>query len=161
MASKTKLDKEREILVTVWKECRETVRNFDRTLTSLRIYSLVFAGALMGISTTFFMNDRIDAAVITAGATIALIAVVGFLERHYRGFLVTTSDTAIELEKMIRENVHKEIGIDLCQNTMISWVIKQRRESYGWFMKNAHVLMYVFLGAANFALIVFFLALAR
>lgn len=161
MASKTQGDKEREILVTVWKEFRETVRNFDRTLTSLRIYSLVFAGVLMSISTNFFMNKRIDAAVIAAGATIALIFVVGFLERHYRGFLVTTSDAAIELEKMIRENIHKDLGIDLCENTMVSWIIKQRRESYNWFMKNAHVLMYVFLVLANIVLIIFFLVLGR
>ena len=119
----------------------------------------MFAGVLMSISTNFFMNKRIDAAVIAAGATIALILVVGFLERHYRGFLVTTSDAAIELEKMIRENIHKDLGIDLCENTMVSWIIKQRRESYNWFMKNAHVLMYVFLVLANIVLIIFFLVL--
>lgn len=159
-------DLEREILQKEWKECRETIRNFDRTLTMLRISSLAFVATLIGVSTSFFVDEKSPAASLTMFGAIILTLFVYYLERHYRGFLITTVDRGIRLEHRLKE-VFKKRGVDLdnlkirvdCKETseMISGAIKKRRESYPWYWREAHKLIYVFLEVVNISLFVIFL----
>jgi len=166
MASKAQPVVERDVLETEWKECRETIRNFDKTLTTLRIASLTFAAALMSISTTFFVHQRIDAARIVAFSAFFLILFVFYLERHYRGFLLVTVDRAIALERRLQE-VYKALNINVgeikisvkCKETsaMISGIIQEQRESYSWYLKEAHALIYILLLFFSGVLLVIFL----
>jgi len=167
MASKAQPKIEKDVLQMEWKECRQTVRNIDKILTTLRIYSLAVTAALMGIATNFFVNKRSDAAVIATLATIALVTVEFCLERHYRGFLLVTVNRAVALEHRLKD-VYKNLNVDLDKvekisvdctetNVMISELIKKKRESYNWFWKEAHRLIYILLLLSNIALLIFFL----
>ena len=166
MASRAQLVTEKGILEREWKECRQTIRNFDRTLTTLRIASLTFAAALMGISTNFFVNQRRDAAFIVTTGAFFLIFFVFYLERHYRGFLLVTVDRARALERRLQE-VYKALNINIdiitisvkCRETsaMISEVIREKRESYPLYQKEAHTLIYAFLELANIILLLIYL----
>ena len=163
---KEKSDLEIEILQEEWKECRETIRNFDRTLTLLRVSSLAFVATLIGVSTNFFVGKNSYAASLTMFGAILLTLFVYYLERHYRGFLITTVDRGIRLEHRLKE-VFKKRGVDLdklkihvdCKeiSEMISGAIKERRESYPWCWREAHKLIYIFLEAVNISLFVIFL----
>jgi len=163
---KERLDLEIEILQKEWKECRETIRNFDGTLTLLRISSLAFAATLIGVSTNFFVAEKSHAASLTMFGAILLILFVYYLERHYRGFLIITVERGIRLEHRLKE-VFKKRGVDLdklkirvdCKETseMISGAIKERRESYPWYWREAHKWIYVFLEIVNIILFVIFL----
>lgn len=163
---KEKSDLEIEILQKEWKECRETIRNFDRTLTLLRISSLAFATTLIGVSTNFFVGKKSHAASLTMFGAILLTLFVYYLERHYRGFLITTVDRGIKLEHRLKE-AFKKRGVDLdklkirvdCKETseMISGAIKERRESYPWYWKEAHKLIYVLLEVLNIIVFAIFL----
>jgi len=165
MATVAQLFTERRILEREWKECRETIRNFDRTLTTLRIASLTFAAALMGIATNFFMYKARDAASIVGVVVLFLIFFVFYLERHYRGFLLVTVDRAMALERRLQE-VYKASNIDVdkikipvkCKETsaMISGVIREKRESYPLYEKEAHTLIYIFLMLASIILVIIF-----
>ena len=159
---------ERDILETEWKECRESIRNFDRNLTTLRVYSLIVTVALMGVSADFFAKDRIDAAFTVALVTLALVFVVFFLERHYRGYLLITVERAIAIEKRLRSVYKKQpmqtdldelsISINCKKKTkaMITEVIKERHDLYGVLRRNAHLLLFVVLFVFDFALLIFF-----
>jgi len=161
-----KFNLEKEILQKEWKECRETVRNFDRTLTMLRISSLAFVATLISVSTSLFMDEKSLAAFLTMFGASLLTLFVYYLERHYRGFLIVTVNRAIRLEHRLKE-IFKNRGVDLdklkirvaCRETseMLSGVIKERRESYHWYTKEAHGLIYVFLEILNIVLLVIFL----
>jgi len=168
VTSKAPAELERDVLETEWKECRETIRNFDRNLTTLRVYSLIAILALMGVSTDLFARGRSDAALIATGVTMALVSVVLFLERHYRGYLLITVDRAIALEKKLKGVYKKQpLQADLdqlkirvaCKETsaMITEVIKEGHDSYNWFVRNAHILVYIILILSNFALLIIFL----
>ena len=171
MTDKSQAELEKDVLETEWKECRETIRNLDRNLTTLRVYSLIVAVALMGVSTDFFAKDKPDAGFWVAVLTLVLISTVGCLERHYRGYLLTAVERAIALENKLRSVYKKQpiqtdldelsISID-CRKTraMITEVIKERHDSYNFFWKQAHILVYAVLIIANVALIIFF-SLAR
>lgn len=166
--SKAQAELERDILETEWKECRETIRNFDRNLTTLRVYSLIVTVALMGVSADFFAKGRTEAALLVAFVTLALVFVVFFLERHYRGYLLITVERAIALEKRLRSVYKKRpmetdldelsISIDCKKKTkaMITEVIKERHESYNFFWKYAHVLVFGVLLILSFVLLIFF-----
>jgi len=168
MTSQAQLNTERHVLETEWKECRRTIRNFDRTLTTLRIASLTFAAALNSISANFFVNKRSDAAIIVTIAAFVLILFVFYLERHYRGFLLVTVDRAKALEDRL-QNVYKGLNVNVeaikihikCEETseMISKIIQRERESYPFHLKEAHTLIYVFLELANIILIAIFLVI--
>ena len=176
MASKAKAKLEKDILEMEWKECRETIRNFDRTLSSFRIYSVLITLALMSIATELFIRSKIHEASIVELVTIAVIGVVFYLERHYRGFLLITVDRAIAIEDRLREHVYQTLGVNLNINElkvdvvrgviwkkhdpspkMISGLITKKRGSYNLFMKNAHWLLYFLLLLFNFLLLAFFL----
>jgi len=173
--SKTQAELERDILETEWKECRETIRNFDRNLTTLRVYSLIVTVALMGVSADFFAKGRTEAALMVTGVTLALVIVVFFLERHYRGYLLITVERAIALEKRLRSVYKKQpmqtdldldaltICIDCKKKTkaMITEVIKERHDLYGILRKNAHLLLFVVLLISDFLLLFFLFSLAR
>lgn len=171
--SKTQAKLERDILETEWKECRETIRNFDRNLTTLRVYSLIVTVALMGVSADFFAKGRPDAALVVTGATLALVFVVLCLERHYRGYLLITVERAIALEKRLRSVYKKQpmqtdldelsISIDCKKKTsaMITEVIKERHELYNILWKNAHILVFYVLLIFNFVLLVYFISLVK
>lgn len=166
--SKTQAKLERDIFETEWKECRETIRNFDRNLTTLRVYSLIVTVALMGVSADFFAKSRIDAAFTVALVTFVLVSVVLCLERHYRGYLLITVERAIALEKRLRSVYKKQpmqtdldelsISIDCKRktNAMITEVIKERHESYSFFWKHAHILVFGVLLILSSALLIFF-----
>jgi len=169
--TKTQAEFEREILETEWKECRETIRNFDKNLTTLRVYSLIVTVALMGVSTDFFAKGRTEAAWLVTFVTLALVFVVLCLERHYRGYLVVSVERAIVLENRLRTVYKKtpmqtdldELSMSIdCKETraMLTEVIKERHNSYNIFWKYAHILVFVVLLIFNFALLIFF-SLAR
>lgn len=163
---KTTTQVERDILENEWKECRETVRNFDRTLSWHRVYSIIVIVALMGIATDLFIRSNAVAALITGIATLFLLVIVFFLERHYRDFMLVTVQRAIRLEEELKR-VYKDLGVDLekitiqvdCEQThaMISDVIKKKRGRYHYFKREAHTLMYVFLGIVCLCLTLYFL----
>jgi len=172
MVSKAQPLLERDILETEWKECRKTIRNLDGNLTTLRVYSLIVAVAVMNISTSFFANKRSDAASIATCVTLALIFVVLCLERHYRGYLLITVERAIALEKKLKDVYKKqplqtnldELKISVgCKetNAMITEIIKEKHDSYNWFWKNAHALVYYVLIAFNVVLLVIFNVLSK
>jgi hypothetical protein len=168
--SKAQAELERAILETEWKECRETIRNFDRNLTSLRVYSLVVTVALMGVSADFFAKGRIEAALTVASVAVALVFVVLFLERHYRGYLLIAVERAIALERRLRSVYKRQpmqtdldlddlsISIDCKKKTkaMITEVIKERHDSYNFFWKHAHALVFVVLLFLGLALLIIF-----
>lgn len=168
--AKTQAELERDILETEWKECRETIRNQDKNLTTLRVYSLIVTVALMGVSADFFAKGRTDAALAIAVVTLALVFVVLCLERHYRGYLLITVERAIALERRLRSVYKKQpmqtdldelsISIDCKKKTeaMITEVIKERHDSYNPFWKHAHILVFVVLLILSVALIIFFSA---
>ena len=169
--TKKQAELERDILETEWKECRETIRNFDRNLTTLRVYSLIVTVALMGVSADFFARGRTEAALLVALVTLALIVVVFFLERHYRGYLLITVERAITLERRLRSVYKKQpmqtdldldelsISIDCKKQTkaMITEVIKERHDLYGILRRNAHLLLFVVLLIFDFLLLLLFL----
>ena len=167
--TKKQAELERDILETEWKECRETIRNFDRNLTTLRVYSLIVTVALMGVSADFFARGRTEAACLVALVTLVLVFVVFCLERHYRGYLLITVERAIALEKRLRTVYKKQpmqtdldeliISIDCKGKTraMITEVIKKRHDLYNILWKNAHKLVFVALFIFNLALLVYFI----
>lgn len=163
---KEKLNLKVEILQKEWKECRETVRNFDTTLSWHRLYSVIVVLALLGIATDVFIEGNALPAIITTLVTLPFIVVVFFLERHYRGFMHITVKRARRLEKGLKD-VYKKLGVDLekitihidCEETsaMISEVITKKRDTYNWFKKEAHTLIYVFLFVICFCILCYFI----
>lgn len=166
MTNQAQPDIERHILETEWKECRRTIRNFDSTLSWHRIYSIIAVGALLGIATDLFTKSNAFGAIIIAFATLLLIVIVFLLERHYRDFMLTAVDRAIRLEEELKR-LYKDQGVDLgkitihigCKDTsaMISGVIKEKRSTYYYFKREAHILTYAFLFLACSLLLAYFL----
>jgi hypothetical protein len=146
----------RDIILEEWKECRASIREFDRTVTHLRSYTVLVTIALMAIG-AFLASPR---GLVVEALALAFLFAEYYLATHYRGYLHAVVKRAIALEKLLKPVISPKIVLEGHGTTgMLSEVIAvQRENAYGFLVAEAHNLLYLLLYAVDSALIIFTLS---
>ena len=155
-----------DILFEEWKQCRASIREFDRTVTHLRSYTVLVTIALLAIGGFFASNQQTNRGLVIEALALAFLFAEYFLATHYRGYLHAVVKRAEALENLLIpfnspriELYEDDEGIKRGTNGMLTEIIGvQRENAYGFLVAEAHNLLYLLLYGVDSALIIFTLS---
>ncbi len=152
-----------DIILEEWKECRASIREFDRTVTHLRSYTVLVTIALLAIGGFFASTQQSTRGLVIEALALAFLFAEYYLATHYRGYLHAVVRRATELENLLKPAISpKSPTIVLDGNPtdgMLTEVISvQAKNAYGFLVAEAHNLLYLLLFGVDSALIIFTLS---
>ena len=154
-----------DILFEEWKQCRASIREFDRTVTHLRSYTVLVTIALLAIGGFFASNQQTNRGLVIEALALAFLFAEYYLATHYRGYLHAVVNRAEMLESLLRPAISPRIvlyerkGEKIVTSGMLTEVIGvQRENAYGFLVAEAHKLLYLLLYGVDSALIIFTLS---
>ena len=154
-----------DILFEEWKQCRASIREFDRTVTHLRSYTVLVTIALLAIGGFFASNQQTARGLVIEALALAFLFAEYYLATHYRGYLHAVVKRAEKLETLLmpsnspRIDLYRENRTMKGTNGMLTEVIGvQRENAYGFLVAEAHKLLYLLLYGVDSALVIFTLS---